>query len=385
MKIFYYCQHVLGMGHFFRSLEICKALKGEDILFLSGGPEPPEQMPDYVNYLPLPALCMDENFGGLKPLDEKRDLEEIKAERTTKIHTAFKNFNPDIFLVELFPFGRKAFRFELLPLMKDIKNGLLPKSKIVCSLRDILVERDDGGKHERMSVKTLNDFFDLVLVHSDEKVIKLDETFSRVQEIKPEIKYTGFVARTHSTKTDIDIRSELKLAVNDKLLVASAGGGKIGGPLLNSVVDAFIKLNSSNGLIVYTGPFLDEQEYNNLKHKASNSSAKIIIRRFTSEFVPLLKMADGLISMGGYNTMMDIVSTGIPALIHPFAQNREQKMRIDKMSGYINIDIIEENEINSRTMLSGIKKLLKAKRNTIPRIKIDGANVSAEILKNFKG
>ncbi len=42
MKILVYCQHVLGVGHFFRTLEICRALAGHDVVLVSGalGPWP---------------------------------------------------------------------------------------------------------------------------------------------------------------------------------------------------------------------------------------------------------------------------------------------------------------------------------------------------------
>lgn len=386
MKIFHYCQHVLGMGHFFRSLEICKALEGENILFVAGGPEPTKKIPAHVKYFSLPALCMDENFGGLKPLDSSQDIETVKAQRTELLYKTFKNFNPDIFLIELFPFGRKAFRFELLPILETMKEGILPKTKVVCSLRDILVERNDGGKHERRCVKILNKYFDLVLIHSDPELASIDETFSAVSEIKPPLKYTGFVSRNSKSDTPISIREELGLNDGDKLIVASAGGGKVGGPLLKSVVSAFSKRTDNTGLAVFSGPFLDDEKFKELEEIAQKSTAKIVIKRFTNDFIPLLRIADGLISMAGYNTTMDILMTGIPALVHPFTQNREQRMRIDKISQYIKIDLLEAEDLTVPVMESKIEKLLHTGRNNFPqKINLNGAARSAELLREIAG
>ncbi len=39
MKIIHYCQYIWGVGHFFRSLEICRALAGHDVLLVTGGPK----------------------------------------------------------------------------------------------------------------------------------------------------------------------------------------------------------------------------------------------------------------------------------------------------------------------------------------------------------
>ena len=59
MRIFLYCQHVLGIGHFFRTLEICKALKNHDVVLVSGGPVVDTPLPDHVKELRLPGLMMD--------------------------------------------------------------------------------------------------------------------------------------------------------------------------------------------------------------------------------------------------------------------------------------------------------------------------------------
>ena len=48
MKIAVYCQHVLGMGHLFRTLEILNALAGHERLLILGGPDTPATLPDGV-------------------------------------------------------------------------------------------------------------------------------------------------------------------------------------------------------------------------------------------------------------------------------------------------------------------------------------------------
>lgn len=384
MKILYYCQHVLGMGHFFRSLAICNALKNDDILFVSGGPQPAGDMPENVHNLALPALCMDENFSGLKPVDNSKSIDEIKKYRAEKLYLSFKNYEPDVFLVELFPFGRKAFRFELLPILKSIKNGGLPRARVVCSLRDILVERDDGGKHDKRCLKTLNEYFDMILIHSDPDIVKLEETYSLVPEIIPPLAYTGYVARLEEkmvqNETVSTIKEELRLKRNEKLIVASAGGGKVGGPILLSTVTAFARLNPDAGLVVFSGPYLDDYTYAELENIARANSAKILIKRFSTNFVSILNEADGLISMAGYNTTMDILSSGIPALVHPFSQNREQRMRIEKMSGKIQIETINDDELLPSKLIPKINTLLKAERSKTPSVNILGASASAKLI-----
>ncbi|WP_031483428.1 glycosyltransferase family protein [Maridesulfovibrio frigidus] len=384
MKIIQYCQHVLGMGHFFRSLEIARAFEDEQVIFVAGGSRPDQQLPDNVEYFQLPGLCMNENFGGLMPTDEGRSLDEVKEERTETLKKIFENEKPDIFLIELFPFGRKAFRFELLPILDAIKEGKYGNVKVVCSLRDILVERDDGGKHENRCVKYLNKYFDLLLIHSDPKISKLDETFSVIDNISIPLVYTGFAARKPRKEIRNDIREKRGIAADVKFMVASAGGGKVGGPLLNAVLNGYAQLRPENSeLLILTGPFLDQQSFDELEKKAATISC-VTIEKFAPDFTDLLMGADCMISMAGYNTCMDILTTGIPSAVFPFAQNHEQRMRAEKLAKYIPLKILNNDDLNVSDMKNIIENLFAQERTTAEHnINLDGGLDSARAIQKI--
>ena len=139
MKIIFYCQHVLGVGHLFRSLEICEALKRHEVLLISGGPRIETNIPKHVKVVRLPELQMDSGFKGLFSPQPTISLEQIKAQRQKDLLALFEKEKPDLFLVELYPFGRKAFRFELDPLLAAIRSQKTSPCGVVCSVRDILV------------------------------------------------------------------------------------------------------------------------------------------------------------------------------------------------------------------------------------------------------
>jgi predicted glycosyltransferase len=195
MKIFVYCQHVLGIGHLFRALEICKALKGHAVVLITGGPPIAIDLPEHVRSFCLPQLQMDSGFRGLLSADQQRSVDQIKEQRQQALFTLFEKETPDIFLVELYPFGRKAFRFELDPVLEAISEKRLASCKVICSVRDILVEKEDQQRHENRALKILNQFFDAILVHSDPKLIRLEETFFRADDLKIPVVYTGFIAQ----------------------------------------------------------------------------------------------------------------------------------------------------------------------------------------------
>ncbi len=177
MKIVIYCQHVLGIGHLFRTIEICKALVGHDVLLVSGGPHIETPYPGHVRLIQLPDLQMDPHFKGLFGSDKTASLDQIKKKRLEKLSAIIEKERPHIFLLELYPFGRKAFRFELDPVLQAIRSTPQSRCGVISSVRDILVEKEAQQKHEGRVLNTLNRFFDAVVVHSDPRVVTLAETF----------------------------------------------------------------------------------------------------------------------------------------------------------------------------------------------------------------
>jgi len=356
VKIIIYCQHVLGLGHFFRTLEIARAMETFDVILVTGGGRVEVKLPDHVRDVKLPGLMMDKNFTGLYSVDPKKSVEDVKLEREKQLLDLVKNENPDFFLIELYPFGRRAFKFELIPVLNFIKDNHRMNCKVVCSMRDILVERKDKLKYESGVIDALNTWFDAVLVHSDPQLIKLGSTFSRLDMIKVPLFYTGFVTPVPDMKKVKHIRENLRLQNKKRLIVASAGGGNVGAPLLKAVVNAYNQLSSKENLMlhVYTGPYMEKEDKQYLQSfggsgagsgESSGKGSGIRVKEFTSDFVSLLGAADLSVSMAGYNTCMNIVAANVPSLVWPFGQNQEQRERARKIARFVPMTIIEDQDL----------------------------------------
>ena len=85
-------------------------------------------------------------------------------------------------LVELFPFGRRQFRFELEPLLERAAGRAL----VVSSVRDLI--QDKPGRHAEM-LATVERFFDRVMVHGDPRVAR----FPLAPRLGAKLHYTGYV------------------------------------------------------------------------------------------------------------------------------------------------------------------------------------------------
>ncbi|BCS89042.1 glycosyltransferase family protein [Pseudodesulfovibrio sediminis] len=352
MRIVFYCQHVLGVGHMFRSLEIVKGLKDHEVILVTGGAEVDFDPPANMQQIQLPGLMMDAKFTRFIPLEEGAEVDEVLVRRLRQFKQIMAEQQPDIFMVELFPFGRKKFRFELLPILKKIRKGEYGKCKSVCSVRDILVEKDDMKRQVERVHGYLNPNFDHVLVHSDPKLVKLDETFPGVEGIVPEVHYTGYVARKSDPVETRTLSDELQLG-DTPLIVTSVGGGHIGQDLRQGVMDASPVLHRTHPhrLVLFTGPYAPEAELEALQ-KQAEAHDHITVKRFTKRFLAYLKLAKLSVSLGGYNTTMNLLATNTFGLMYPFLQNREQNMRARRIEEKGGLKVITSDDLHVERLAS---------------------------------
>lgn len=383
MKIIFYCQYVWGMGHLVRSLEFARALAGHDVTLIAGGQQVEINLPDHVRLVRLPVLYMDEKFTRLIPGDPGHSVEDVQQQRKSALHELFKKEKPDFFIVELYPFGRSIFGFELEPLLESIREGQFGRVKAVCSLRDILVEKKDPVYHEKRVLKKLNRYFDALLVHSDAGLQRLDETFSRAADISIPLVHTGFITQQAEPEAGRRLRRELKIAAGEKLIVVSVGGGRSGYKLISSVIDACGLLDDrlSLRLEVFCGPFMDQKEFERL---AARSAPGWRIRRYTQRFLDYLSAADLSVSLAGYNTCMNLLVTKVPALVFPYARQQEQPMRAGKISKYLPMRVLNESDMRPARFSRHLAQMLEQNRTAdVVPINLDGAANAARFLHRW--
>jgi predicted glycosyltransferase len=339
MKILHYTQHVLGIGHLFRSLAIDAALAPHEVHLVTGGPEVELDLPTNVRHHSMPALKMDAQFQEVQTVDQEADLEATWQDRERILLQLFENLKPDVIMIEMFPFGRKRFARELLPVLEANRTRQRPATTL-CSVRDILVEKEDQDEFERKVLKWLNPNFDGVLVHSDPNLIRLDQTFARIGEISCPIWYTGYVAQGSALPDKLAAREALDLPPDEPILLASAGSGTVGADLLLATLKASILLHDKieHQLIMFTGPHAGEQLQRELAAIDQNQQ-HIHVSEFTGRFPDYVLACDLSISMAGYNTTMNLLACGAHGMLYPFDQNREQRMRLTALhqAGYFTI------------------------------------------------
>jgi predicted glycosyltransferase len=320
-RVFFYVQHLLGIGHLRRAAAIARALvaAGAEVSFVSGGEPVPSIDLGGADLVQLPpASAADSGFSAIvdaagQPIDEA-----WQAERRRQLLAHFARLRPDILLIEMYPFGRRQFRFELLPLLEAAKaSNDTPGQKplIACSLRDILV---DKGRADRRAetLDLVERYFDLVLVHGDPRLVTLDRTFPAAELLADKLHYTGYVVEQIPPANNQD-------RTHGEVLI-SAGGGAVGAPLFHAAIAAkALSRHGGQPWRLITGRNLPAADVADITALAR--TAGIAVEQFRSDFPRLLQSCLLSVSQGGYNTVMELIAARCPAVIVPFAEGSESE------------------------------------------------------------
>jgi predicted glycosyltransferase len=318
VRVLIHVQHLLGIGHLQRAAAIAGALqcRGAQVTLATGGVRVPQveaalERRGVAVVRLAPARAADSSFSAL--LDESGNVvdETWKARRRDALLALFAETVPDVLVTEMYPFGRRPFRFELNPLLQAAQGRARPPL-IACSVRDILVTKEKPGRAEEMA-ETARRFYDLVLVHSDAALVPFEATFPRAAEIADLIRYTGYV--TEATAETAQDRSKGEILV-------SAGGGAVGGPRLRAAVEArALSAERARPWRLITGGNLPQAEFERLQAQAKGMT----VERFRADFKDLLARCRVSVSQGGYNTVLEILASRTPAVIVPFAEAGESE------------------------------------------------------------
>jgi predicted glycosyltransferase len=374
-RVLIHVQHLLGIGHLQRAAAIAGALqeRGARVVLATGGvPVPPveaalEQRGVEVVRLAA-ARSADSSFSAL--LDESGQVvdEAWKTRRRDAVLQLFAGVAPDVLVTEMYPFGRRPFRFELKPLLEAARAKARPPL-IACSVRDILVTKQKPGRAEEMA-GIARQFYDLVLVHSDPKLIPFEATFPCAAEIQDLIRYTGYVTDAKTARANID-RSDGEILV-------SAGGGAVGGPLLESAVEArALSAQRDRPWRLITGGNLPQEAFDRLQAAAPG----FIIERFRADFKELLARCRVSVSQGGYNTVLEILASRTPAVIVPFAEGAESEQtdRARLLAAKGLLRLLPAPELDAKRLAEEIDQ---AAVMAVPSftINLDGARHSAALI-----
>ena len=379
-KLMFYCQHILGMGHLIRSIEIVRGLIPDfQICFINGGQVIKEfEFPQGIEVINIPAVKTDTEFQELKPVDDNLTMAEVEKIRKESLLNICDRFKPDILVIELFPFGRRRFSFELIPL---VEKAQAMGTKIVSSVRDIVVTKQNQQRHEEKVCRLINKYFDMLLIHGDPNFVKLDLSFSRIKDFNCPVNYTGYVVQPLPKLKTIPTISLSK----KPFILVSVGGGRFGHDLLECVAKTapLLKNKIPHHIQVFTGPFCPDTVFQKLQ-KITRDLDNITVERYTPNLLNYMQQADLSIGMAGYNTTMNILTTGVKAMMMAFQGNndKEQETRVKKLDSLGRVNMIHPEDLQPERFALKIIDYLQQQPTKL-NLNLDGVSNTAHYLKQL--
>ncbi|MDP6705420.1 MAG: glycosyltransferase [Alphaproteobacteria bacterium] len=376
-SVFFYVQHLLGIGHLRRAATLARALShgGLDVTLASGGMAIPVEELGGAQLVQLPAVrATDMSFKQLVDADGRPVDEAWRDRRRDALLAAWRQAAPAMLLFELFPFGRWGMRFELLPLLEAARQAQ-PRPLVVASVRDILVAKTKPERYDQM-VDLAAEHFDQVLVHGDPALISFYDTLPQARRIEERIHYTGYVVDESGR------RGGPGQDGFDEILV-SAGGGRVGQHLLECAIRArALSCLKDRTWRVLAGYHLDEAGLTALRNLAP---VGVVVERARADFPSLLMNCTLSISQAGYNTIMEALRAGCRIVASPYAgqEETEQTRRAELLAAKGALEIVPEESLTPESLAAAVDRAMAGPAPAAAGIRTDGAATSLSLISDW--
>ena len=367
MKIFFYVQHLLGIGHLKRAAVLAAALRksGFEVTLVSGG------LPVHgidVDVQLAPASAADLTFRTLLDAAGRPVDDDWKRLRAGALLDAWRAARADVLLVELFPFGRRQMRFELLPLLEDA-HRLKPRPLVVSSVRDMIQSRPE---REAETVQLAERFFDRILVHGDPRLAGFERSFRPAKQLGERLHYTGYVVEAATPPGE-----------HGAEVLVSAGGGAVGRRLLECAMLAREQTLLRNATWrVIAGVNCAEADWRALERLVRPG---IVLERSRDDFTRLLAKCALSISQAGYNTVAETLQARVLSVLVPFSGGgeSEQSLRAQLLAERGAAHTTDEATLSPATLGEAVNRAARAPLPPAGLVDLNGARRSAELLQGW--
>lgn len=393
-NILMYSHDTYGLGHIRRTMAIARNLSapGVNILILTGSPIAGRfPIPFGVDFVRIPGMIKQSNTVYV-PHSIKVDPQKALEIRQEIITATAKSFDPNLFIVDKVPVGLKG---EVLPVLQWFKTSR-PDTKVVLGLRDIL---DDSAStraewNEKNYFNVLDALYSEIWIYGQENFYNPIVEYGLPPSISNKCVFTGYIPRQTPNR-----KITLKQLMNGngngngtadtcKLVVVTAGGGGDGYHMLDTYL-SMIEDTPDVPFKTYmvSGPFVPQDLQDSLAKRAKKCG--VIFATFHKRLEKIMAAADLVVSMGGYNTICEILSLKKPSLIIPRESPRlEQLIRARvlqsaKLADYIKWDCLTPLSLREKlvTMLEDSSQY----EQNINAFSMTGLEIIRSRLSAFKG
>lgn len=371
MRVMIVVTHLLGTGHLARALMLARAFVAEEdaVCVVSGGMPVSHFDTSGIAFEQLPALRSDgTDFTALLDDTGRAAGPDIFHHRQKRIIALLNQWRPDVLITELFPFGRRVLRNEFIALL-EAAHRMKPRPRVLCSIRDILAPPGKPAK-AAFADDMVARFYDSVLVHADPEVVTLDQSWPVGERLAKRLEYTGFVAP----------RAVPEAGARGRDILVSAGGGNVGDSVFDAACAAARALPDFQWRLFVGGAEARRAAL------ATKAPINVTIAPPSPAFREMLTSAAVSVSMAGYNTAMDVLQTGVPAVMIPFDDGgeTEQATRATALAVLPAIRVVFQKDLIGSVLAEQVRAVMSEGPRSPRTEGMNGAAMSVRIARALR-
>ena len=387
-NVLMYSHDTYGLGHIRRTMAIATQLRAPNInvLILTGSPIAGRfSFPEQIDFVRIPGMIKKTNDEYL-PLSIKINAKHALDIRKNIITATAKTFQPHLFIVDKEPLGLKK---EVLPTLQWLRR-CHTRTRSILGLRDVM---DDGELirsdwRKKGVYEILEKLYSEIWVYGNRDYYDPIKEYAIPESISRKMYFTGYIPRKVPSESAVrKIKKEQGVRDDDKLIVVTTGGGGDGYVVMDSYLTMLENEPQPHPFksVLITGPFMPKQD----RKKVFKRARKLGIRtyHFFRNMEKLLAAADVAVSMGGYNTLCELLSLGTVSLIIPRETPRkEQLIRAQILNDRHLVDYVPLGGCSAPIMRERIFALLEnsgSYRKAISRLRMTGIDEMRKRLFEF--
>jgi len=388
-NILMYSHDSYGLGHIRRTMAIATHLLAPriNILILTGSPIAGRfSFPEQIDFVRIPGMIKKTNDEYL-PLSIKINARHALDIRKNIITATAKTFQPQLFIVDKEPLG---LRKEVLPTLKWLQRSR-PDTRAILGLRDIMDDAATVKKdwREKGVYEILQNLYAEIWVYGNREFYNPIEEYDIAESISQKMYFTGYIPRKIPGPEAVrNIRKELGVKPDEKLVVVTTGGGGDGYVVMRTFVSMLESASKPLPFksVLITGPFMPKNKRRKIFKRARKQGVRGY--HFYRQMEKIFAAADLVVCMGGYNSLCEILSQGTPSLVIPRETPRkEQLIRAQAFKRHNLVDYIPWAKLEPTIMQQKILSFLEAPEpylEAISQFRFTGIETMQQRLRDFR-
>lgn len=366
-KILIYSHDTFGLGNIRRTLVLAQTLREEfvdaSILLITGSPVIHSfRIPERVDYIKLP--CLDRvDAEAYAPMYLGQHGAAVKQMRQDLLHRSILNFAPDLMIVDKKPGGIDN---ELVTTLEALQQSA-HRPRLVLGVRDILdaPDRTRRALHESASFDLIDRYYDEVWVYGVPEVFDHLQEYQYPAHIAAKSHYCGYLRRpsTESSKQNRTPR-----------VLVTTGGGADGCAVVEAYLAGLVNLPRRVALrtkIIF-GPQMPTADRDALLARYGHLR-DVKFRDFKSDLTEEYAKADVVVSMAGYNTICELLSSSKRAVLVPREYPvQEQLIRARKLAAMNLFDLVEQSQLTPERLMETVLSALSRQPVDVAPVDLDG-------------